>query len=102
MSTGTVPERRPSDVLRERRQEVLDYLHSQGIKDVRVFGSVARGDDSPSSDIDLLVVTPPKMGLRFARVYRELNELLGVPVDLVDQAGLRSQHRELIKDARPL
>lgn len=62
----------------------------------------ARGEDSPSSDVDLLVVTLPKMGLRFARVYRELNELLGVPVDLVDQAGLRSQHRELIKDTRPL
>lgn len=56
---------------------------------VRLFGSVARGDDRPDSDIDLLVDFAPESSLfDLMRMTRELEELLGHPVDVVSpQAG---------------
>lgn len=50
---------RPSALLRARRDEVLAAVAKVGATDPRVFGSVARGEDGPGSDIDLLVTFPP-------------------------------------------
>ena len=56
----------------------------------RVFGSVARGEESPESDVDLLVDVPEGVGLMtLGRCQAELEVLLGAPVDLVPSGDLK-------------
>ena len=71
---------------------------------MRVFGSVARGEDGPESDIDLLV-TPPEAVTLFdlARLERDLSELLGERVEVVPDTTLHPHLREAaLADAVPL
>jgi predicted nucleotidyltransferase len=85
-------------------QEVLDRLASHrpeltelGVKSLALFGSVARNQASPDSDVDLLVTFDRPVGLfHFARVRRRLAEILGSPVDLVTEDALRAEMREQI------
>lgn len=75
---------RPSVLLRARRDDVLAAVARVGAKDPRVFGSVARGEDSPGSDIDLLVTFPPEADIvTLLSLEEELADLLTVPVDVV-------------------
>jgi hypothetical protein len=61
-----------------------------GATNVRVFGSVARGEDTPDSDIDILVDLSPRSSLiTLGRLEREIRDVLGVPVDVVPAEGLR-------------
>lgn len=63
-----------------------------------VFGSVARGEDRPDSDVDLLVQLPAGMGLfAIAKVQNELEELLGSPVDLIPESGLKAGVRPAVE-----
>jgi hypothetical protein len=65
---------------------------------VSVFGSVARGDEGPDSDVDLLVELPADAGLcALGRLRRELEELLGTRVDLVPGSGLKADVRLLVQ-----
>ncbi|MEL4505394.1 nucleotidyltransferase domain-containing protein [Luteococcus sp. H138] len=83
----TVVDRRPSDALREHADEVLTELSRLGVENVRVFGSVARGTDTPDSDVDLLCDFPDDFGIRAFSLADELSDLLGFPVDLVSDKG---------------
>ena len=83
-----------ADSLRERlasnRVELLASLSALGAERVRVFGSVARGDAGPESDIDLLVDLTPDTGLfALARMHGEAERILGVPVDIVPADSLK-------------
>jgi hypothetical protein len=91
-----------------RRDEVRSVLDSHraeltrlGVKSLRLFGSVARDEASPSSDIDLLVEfdeTPTFSTYMKLRIY--LEDLLGARVDLVTESGLRDRVRPYVeKDA---
>jgi predicted nucleotidyltransferase len=74
---------------------VLDIVRRYGAHNVRVFGSVARGDDGPSSDIDLLVDIPDDMGLfTLARMQLDVEQVLGESVDLVPSRMLKSGVRQ--------
>jgi predicted nucleotidyltransferase len=75
-----------------------------GAYNVRVFGSVARGEARPDSDVDLLVnLEAGRSLLDLARLVRELESQLGCKVDIVTEAGLRPRIRqEVLKEARPL
>ena len=76
--------------LRRRRMAVLELAAQHGVRVLGVFGSVARGEDRPDSDVDLLVELPEDMGLfAVARVQNELEQLLGASVDLVPEVGLK-------------
>ena len=69
--------------LRERRSALLDASRNHGAHDVRVFGSVARRDERPDSDIDLLVeLDPERTLLDLVAFGREASEILGMPVDV--------------------
>lgn len=86
--------RRPGGALagrvRDDRNEILAVLGRHGLTNPRVFGSVARGDETSSSDVDLLVDVPSGVGLlALARCQAELEALLGVRVDLVPAADLK-------------
>lgn len=76
--------------LRARRNKVRQLAAAHGLMNPRVFGSVARGDEAEDSDVDLLVDVAPGVGLiGLARAQRELEELLGVRVDLVPASDLK-------------
>ena len=70
---------------------------SRGATNLRVFGSVARGEDTEASDIDLLVDLAPGTGLLgLIGLQRELAELLGKDVDLVPASGLKADVRDAV------
>ncbi len=76
--------------LRSRRNEILQVAHARGASRVRVFGSVARGDATESSDIDFLVDLESSRGLfDLGGLLMDLRDLLGHDVDVVTEAGLR-------------
>lgn len=90
--------------LRHHRRAVMDLAGGRGMTDVRVFGSVARGEDREGSDIDLLVEVDEGVGLvAIAGLARELTDLLGVPVDVVPASSLKPRLRaEVLAEAVPL
>jgi uncharacterized protein len=70
--------------VRRRRRELVAAAAAHGVTNLRVFGSVARGQDQPDSDVDLLADLPPGMGLLgLGRVQADLEDILGTRVDLV-------------------
>jgi uncharacterized protein len=70
--------------VRRRRRDLVAAAAAHGVTNLRVFGSVARGQDRPDSDVDLLADLPPGMGLLgLGRVQADLEEILGARVDLV-------------------
>lgn len=76
--------------VRAKRHEVRKVVASHGLANVRVFGSVSRGEESPDSDVDLLVDVPDGIGLfDLARAESELEALLEAKVDLVPSGGLK-------------
>lgn len=67
---------------------------------VRLFGSVARGDEQPGSDIDLLVDFDEASSLfDLIRLTRELQELLGRPVDVVSAGGLKERDQDVLAES---
>jgi hypothetical protein len=70
--------------VRRRRRDLVAAAAAHGVTNLRVFGSVARGQDRPDSDVDLLADLPPGMGLfGLGRVQADLEDILGAHVDLV-------------------
>lgn len=84
-----------------RRDEILDLASYHGVGNVRVFGSVARGDSDAASDLDLLVDPAPGTSLLdLFRLREALETLLGCKVDVVSARGMRPRVREtVLKDA---
>ena len=80
--------------LRRRRASVLALAARYGISDVRVFGSVARGEEGPTSDLDLLVHLPDGAGLfLLGRFKEDLEALLNIEVDVVPDDGVKPRLR---------
>ncbi len=76
--------------VRRYRAELVAAAARYDVSNMRVFGSVARGEDGPDSDLDLLVDLPPAIGLLgLARLQRELEGILRVRVDLVPASDLK-------------
>jgi predicted nucleotidyltransferase len=91
--------------LRAQREAILALAERYGAYNVRVFGSVARGDAAPESDVDLLVQFRDGVSLyEISGLCQDLAELLGQTVDVVeDHTGLRERFRaRALKDAVPL
>jgi hypothetical protein len=93
----------PSERVDRHREAVREIVARNRGRDPRLFGSVARGEDRPGSDLDLLVDLDDSASLfDLARMHLELEELLGISVDVLDEKGLRAKHRGIIGDAVPL
>lgn len=97
---------RPSVLLSQRRAQVAEVVAHYPIAQVWVFGSVARGDDRPDSDLDLLVELMPGAAFdEYVDVADELSATLGCPVDVVTTKELESNgllQRRVKRDVRPL
>lgn len=85
------------EILQAKRQDLLEVAKRHGVTSIRVFGSVARGDDSPESDVDLLVTTGPEVSSWFpAGLVLDLQELLGRRIDVVTENGLNPLLRDQV------
>jgi uncharacterized protein len=92
------------ELLRAKREDILRTAAKYGAYNVRVFGSVARGEADSESDIDLLVNMEPGRSLfDLGGLLTDLQELLGRDVDIITERGLRDRIRErVLKEAVPL
>ena len=77
------------DPVKAKREEILQVAKRHGVTRVRVFGSMARGDAVPQSDVDLLVDVGPNPSPWFpGGLVADLEELLGRPVQVITERGL--------------
>jgi predicted nucleotidyltransferase len=92
------------ELRKDKRDAILRICAKHGARNVRVFGSAARGEAGESSDIDLLVeFEPGRSLLAHAALVVDLEELLGRKVDVVTENGLYwLLRRRILKEARPL
>ena len=90
--------------LRARRDEILKLAQQYGAYNVRVFGSVARAEATPDSDVDLLVNFREGTSLfELSGFWQDLQELLGCDVNLLSENGLKERFRKRIEgDIVPL
>ena len=86
------------------RAELRDVLRRHCVTNPEIFGSTARGDDHEGSDVDILVDFPPGTSIiDIIGIQHELQDLLGVPVDLIPRNGLKERVRsKALKDLLPL
>lgn len=98
MSTST------AELLRARREDILRLAARHGARDVRVFGSAARGESGPASDLDFLVTTGDVTSPWFPTGLKEdLEALLGREVDVVTENALHWSIRDkVLREAVPL
>ena len=85
-------------------QTIAEYFKTQPVLKAWLFGSFARGEDTPQSDVDILVVLDYSqlVGLEFFGMYEDLKELLGRNVDLVTERSLASFARKSVEHDRRL
>lgn len=91
-------------VLARRRTEILDVARKRGVQNVRVYGSVARGDDTAASDLDLLISLEPGRDLVDLMAFREdVATILGVEIDVSTVELLRPAiRRRAVAEGVPL
>ncbi len=83
--------------LRARRQEILWCAAEHGARNVRVFGSMARGETGATSDVDLLVeMEPGRSLLDLVGLWQDLEDMLGTHVDVLSEGGVSPLLRERI------
>ena len=84
-------------LIQAKREQILALAASYGASNVRVFGSVARGEAGPDSDIDLLVdLEPGRTLLDLGGLLMDLRDLLQVSVDIGTEAMLKDRIRERV------
>lgn len=89
------------EILKDKRNEVLRVAAKHGARNVRIFGSVVRGEGGEESDVDLLVdVGPDRTPFFPGGLVADLEELLGRRVDVITEDGLHWYIRErVLKEA---
>jgi hypothetical protein len=93
-----------AEVLKVKREEVLRVAARHGARNVRIFGSAARGEAGPSSDVDFLVeLEEGRSLLDLVGLWQDLEKLLDRPVDVVEPEGLHWYIRDkVLREAVPL
>lgn len=80
--------------LEKHKPYLFDYY---SVKSMAIFGSYSRNENTKNSDLDLLVDFNSKIGIKFIDLADELEELLGVSVDLVSRKGIREPYFKAIE-----
>jgi predicted nucleotidyltransferase len=89
--------------LRARREEILRVAAARGARNIRVFGSVARGQARADSDVDLLVeLEPDRTVLDLSELILDLREALGREVDVVEIRRRTASADRILREAVPL
>lgn len=95
---------KPSHALDVHRAAIRKVVAMHRARNARVFGSVLRGQDTPDSDLDILVEPLPGATLfDISALQLELRELLGVPVDVLTPGALPDKFRDaVLREAQPV
>ncbi len=90
--------------VQSKREDILQLAARRGARNVRLFGSVARNEAGPDSDVDFLVdLEPGRSLLDLGGLLMDLQELMGCKVDVVTETGLRPRLRpRVLREAQPL
>lgn len=93
-----------SEILQQKRDDIIRLATAHGASNVRIFGSVARGEADENSDLDILVDLEPGRSLfDLGGLLMDLQELLGYQVDVMTERGLKARIREqVLAEAVPL
>ena len=98
-TTPKLPDTPRGRKLRKHRREIIDAIHASGASNVRVFGSVARGDDRPDSDFDLLIDIPDDFSLfDLGALSVMATDILGQKVDVIPARGLSKDFLDEIEE----
>ncbi|MCY4587848.1 MAG: nucleotidyltransferase family protein [Bryobacterales bacterium] len=91
-------------LIENHRTKILDLADRHGVRDVRVFGSMARGDADDASDVDLLVsLSPERTGLALGALLMDVQGLLNRRVEVVTENSLHPEIRDrILKEAQTL
>lgn len=91
-------------IIEEKRGDILNITAKHGARNIRLFGSVARGEDRPDSDIDFLVDAGPTTSSWFpAGLILDLEKILGRHVEVVTEKGLSPFIRDyVLREAVPI
>ena len=92
------------DQVSNKRNEIVQIARQHGATNVRIFGSIARGEGDQNSDVDFLVdLERGRSLLDLGGLLMDLQKLLGRPVDVVTEKGLRPRIRErILREARAI
>lgn len=95
---------RPSELLDSHRSQICSLVEQNHVRNPRVFGSVLHGGDTDNSDLDLLVdPLPGTTLLNLGALQVELEQLLGIPVDILTPGDLPEKFRNhILKEAVPV
>jgi predicted nucleotidyltransferase len=95
---------KPSEALNSNRAAIRLVVESHRARNARVFGSVLRGEDTDSSDLDILIdPTPDTTLFDIGAIRHELGKLLGVPVDVLTPNALPDKFRTaVLAEASPI
>ncbi len=93
-----------SEVIQNKRDDIIRLSGQHGAKNIRIFGSVARGDERLDSDVDILVeLDKGRSLLDLSGLSLDLQQLLGCKVDVLTEKSLHWYIRDkILKEARPL
>lgn len=86
-----------TEILQLLKDAQPDLFRQFGVNRLAIFGSYARGDQSESSDVDILVEVDPSIGLRFVDLADTIESLLGLPVDLVSRRAITLRNWRVIE-----
>lgn len=85
------------DIIQKLTNSKEKLFLKYGIKKLAIFGSVSRGDNSKTSDLDILVEFNRKIGIEFIDLADELENLLDVKIDLVSRNGIKEKYFQFIE-----
>ncbi len=86
------------ETLRQRREEILTIARRYGAREIRIFGSVARNEAGPNSDIDLVVEFEPGTSLLdHGGLIMDLQDALGCKVDVISARGMQDRLRSRVE-----
>ena len=86
-----------SQLIQQKRRQVLEIAQGHGARNVRIFGSVARGETTETSDLDLLIeMAPERTLLDIVAIKQDLEELLGCKVDVLTEAAISPYLRDKV------
>ena len=95
--TTTAPPQTLANVLQLLRAHRADLFARYPLRTLAVFGSVSRGDNGPESDVDIIVEFTQPVGMEFIDLAHELEDMLGVKVDLVTRQAIKERYFKYIE-----
>jgi len=92
------------DELRKKHKaDILRIAEQYGVTNIRVFGSMARGEAGPDSDVDLLVTLTRPLGFKYAGLELDVTDAIGIPAQVISDRGLHHLIRNnILSEAVPL